>query len=248
MTAELGRVDVRREGPVAILTLDRPAKLNALSAHLEEELQAALASDEVRSSRAVVVTGGPVVFSAGADVTELAVMDAVSIAAYYAGSGSVYEQVAALPQPTVSAIAGYCFGGGFELALATDFRVADPSAVFCLPEVTIGIVPSSGGTYRLTRMVGPARARDLILSGRRMAADEALAWGLLSSIASPGGHLKQAVALAASLAAQPPHALASAKKLIDAVADGADRETALLLEQLAYTALNSLQVPPQPLA
>ena len=235
--AGAGRVDVRREGPIAVITLDRPAKLNALSTHIEIELQGAVRSDEVTSSSAVVITGGDRVFSAGADTTELAEMTVESIAAYYRGSGSVYEEVAALPQPTVSAIAGYCVGGGFELALATDFRIADPSTVFSLPEVQIGIVPSSGGTYRLTRAVGPARARDLILRGRRMGPDEALAWGLLTSIAQPGAHLADAVALAKELAALPATAVGFAQQLIDRCADSG-RDTGLLLEQLAYAALN----------
>ena len=137
-----GRVLVRREGGVAVLTLDRPAKLNALSTHLETELLRAVEGEHVRTSSAVVVTGGGRAFSAGADVTELQTMTTADIAAYYQGSGRVYERFAALPQPTIAAIAGWCVGGGFELALAADFRVADPTAVFSLPEVAIGIVPS----------------------------------------------------------------------------------------------------------
>ncbi|HSV39931.1 MAG TPA: enoyl-CoA hydratase/isomerase family protein [Nocardioidaceae bacterium] len=237
MSATEGRVVVRREGPVAIITLDRPAKLNALSTHIETSLLDAVRSPDVTTSSAVVITGGDAVFSAGADVDELAVMTTDSIAAYYRASGRVYEVIADLPQPTISAIAGYCFGGGFELALATDFRVADSSAVFCLPEVAIGIVPSSGGTYRLTKAVGPARARDLILRGRRMGPDEALTWGLLTSVTPPGAHLQAALGLATEIAAQPAAAVAMAKQLINRCAE-TDRETALLLEQLAYSALN----------
>jgi len=241
VTSSPGEVAVRRDGPVAVLTLVRPEKLNALSSHLEESLLASLSSEEVRTAGAVVVTGGMSVFSAGADLDELRAMSADDIASYYAGSGGVYEVVAALPQPTVSAIAGWCVGGGLELALCTDFRVASLDAVFALPEVSIGIVPSSGGTYRLTRMVGPARARDLILSGRRMTADEALAWGLVSSVVPAGEHIKHAVSLAASLAEQPLHAIAHAKRLIDTIADGLSREEALRLEQDAYISLNDLQ-------
>ena len=233
-----GRVVVRREGPVAVVTIDRPAKLNALSTHIETELSAAVRSDAVRGAGAVVITGGDRVFSAGADTTELAEMTVESIADYYRGSGSVYEEIGALPQPTVAAIAGYCVGGGFELALATDFRIADPSAVFSLPEVQIGIVPSSGGTYRLTQAVGPARARDLILRGRRMGPDEALSWGLLTSVAEPGEHLADALALAAELAELPATAVGFAKKLIDHCSDSG-RDTGLLLEQLAYAALGA---------
>jgi enoyl-CoA hydratase/carnithine racemase len=172
-------------------------------------------------------------------VTRCSPQGPTSALAYYRGSGAVYETVAAMPQPTVSAIAGYCVGGGLELALATDFRVADTTAVLSLPEVSIGILPSSGGTCRLTRAVGPARARDLILRGRRILAEEAYAWGLLTELTAPGEHVKRAVATAAELATLPAQALGVAKQVIDAAADGS-RQSSLLLEQLAYAALSSL--------
>jgi enoyl-CoA hydratase/carnithine racemase len=238
MTDGPGTVTVVRDGAVAVVTLCRPAKLNALSAHMETALLEAMESAEVRDSAAVVLTGGPTVFSAGADVRELAAMAPDAIADYYRGSGRVYEVVAALAQPTVAAIAGWCVGGGFELALATDVRVADETAVFSLPEVSIGIVPSSGGTYRLTRAVGPARARDLVLRGRRLGADEALSWGLVAEVLPAGAHVTRAVGIAHELARQPRHALAAAKQLIAAVAD-TGRDASLLLEQLAYRALTN---------
>ncbi|HTI27829.1 MAG TPA: enoyl-CoA hydratase/isomerase family protein, partial [Kutzneria sp.] len=138
----IGDVEVARHGEVAVLTLRREAKLNALSTHLESRLLDAVRSDAVQGSRAVVITGGDKVFSAGADTGELREMTPEAIAEYYRSSGAVYEAVAALPQPTVAAIAGYCLGGGFELALAADLRVADETAVFGLPEVGLGILPS----------------------------------------------------------------------------------------------------------
>ena len=154
-----------------MVTLRRERKLNALSAHMETELLSALRSPAVASSRAVVVTGGDRAFSAGADVTELREMTTQDIVDYYRGSGSVYEEFAALPQPTVAAITGYCLGGGLELALAADIRIADPAAVFGFPEIDIGILPSSGGVTRIARAVGAGRARDLVLRGRRFDAD-----------------------------------------------------------------------------
>lgn len=232
-----GTVDVQVTGPVAVLTLHREAKLNALSTHLERELDDALRSDAVRTAGAVVLTGGDQVFSAGADVNELREMTPATIAEYYRDSGAVYEHFAALPQPTVAAVAGYCLGGGFELALAADLRVADETAVFGLPEVGIGIVPSSGGVTRLVRAVGPARARDLILRCRRMAPAEAHGWGLLTEVTPRGTHLARAVEIAGELAAQPPLAVEIAKQVIDTATD-APREAALLLERLAYAALN----------
>ena len=159
---------------------------------------------------------------------------------YYRESGDVYEQVAALPQPTFAAIHGSCLGGGLELALAADFRIADPTAVFGLPEVGIGIVPSSGGTYRVVRMLGPARAKELILLGRTLAADEALAAGLVTEVCEEGAALRRAVELAATVAEAPPVAVAVAKQAIDAMT-GSSREADLLIERLAYGMLAQTQ-------
>ena len=237
-SVQQGTVEVRREGDVAIVTLCRERKRNALSTHLEARLLEALRSDAVASSRAVVITGGDQAFSAGADVTELRDMTPAAIAEYYRASGAVYEVVADLPMPTVAAVAGYCLGGGLELALAADFRVADTAtAVFGFPEVGLGILPSSGGVTRLVRSIGPDRARDLVLRGRRF--DPALAerWGLITEIAPAGEHLPRALAIAKELAALPPLAVRITNQVIDAAAESSHR-TALLLEQLAYAALN----------
>jgi enoyl-CoA hydratase/carnithine racemase len=236
-----GTVEVRLDGSgeegVAVLTLAREAKLNALSTHMEGELAAALRSDPVRRAGAVVLTGGRKVFSAGADTAELPAMTPEAIEAYYQGSGAVYEAVAALPRPTVAAIAGYCLGGGFELALAADLRIADPSAILGLPEVGLGILPGSGGVHRLVRAAGPALARDLILRSRRMDAHEALRHGLLTELTDAGDHVNRAIEVARELAAQPRLAVTTAKRVIDAAAESS-REGTLLLERLAYAALN----------
>ena len=180
-----------------------------------------------------MITGGPRAFSAGADVTELRDQDPAAILAYYRETGGVYERIARLPQPTISAIAGYCIGGGLELALATDFRVADATATFGLPEVEIGILPSSGGTLRLTRLLGTARAKELILLGDRFGAEEGRRLGLVTEVAAAGEALPRALALAERLAALPPLAVAVAKQVIDAT-PGASDDAALALERLAY--------------
>jgi enoyl-CoA hydratase/carnithine racemase len=226
-------VSVRRDGAVAVVELRREHKLNALSAVMEERLGAAIESAEVRESRCVVFTGGARAFSAGADVTEFRDADAASVMAYYRGSGGVYERVARLPQPTVAAVSGYCLGGGLELALAADLRVAEESAKFGLPEVGLGIIPSSGGVLRLTRAIGPARAKDLILTGRRLGAVEAHGLGLVTEVVGEGESLPRALELAQDLAALPPLALQVAKQTIDLAAESS-REAAALMEQLAY--------------
>ena len=232
-----GTVEVTIDGDVAVVTLRRERKRNALSTHLEARLLEALRSGAVAGSRAVVITGGDQVFSAGADVTELREMTPAAIADYYRASGAVYEMLADLAVPTVAAVAGYCLGGGLELALAADFRVADPTADFGFPEVALGILPSSGGVARLVRSIGPDRARDLVLRGRRFDPVVAERWGLITEIAPAGEHLSRALAIAKELAALPPLAVNLTNRVIDAAAESSHR-TALLLEQLAYAALN----------
>jgi len=231
-----GRVTLRREGSVAVVTLERPDKLNALSSHIERSLAELLDGPELRSSDCVVITGGPKVFSAGADLSEMDALDVEAVFDYYRATGGVYEKVAALRQPSVSAISGYCLGGGFELALATDFRIADESAVFGLPEVGIGIVPSSGGIHRLVRIVGPARARELVLARPRLPAPDAFALGLVTEVVPAGEALARALELAGRLAALPPLASELARRAIDVAAESS-RQTALFVEQLAYAAL-----------
>lgn len=221
---------------MAVLRLAREEKLNALSTELERRLGDALAGEQVATSACVVVTGGERVFSAGADVTEFAERDPAAIAAYYRATGDVYERFAALPQATIAAISGYCLGGGLELALACDFRVADESAVFGLPEVGIGIVPSSGGTVRLVRAVGPARAKELVLLRERVSAADAAELGVVTEVVPEGGALERALELAERLAALPPLAVSTAKQAIDLVPE-ASREAGLALERLAYALL-----------
>jgi enoyl-CoA hydratase/carnithine racemase len=227
-------VEVTAQGRVAILRLCREEKLNALSTALEAELDAALAGETVRGSGAVVIAGSERAFSAGADLTELREATPESALAYYAGTGGVYERVAALSQPTVAAIRGWCLGGGFELALACDFRIAEAGATFGFPEVEIGILPSSGGTVRLVRAVGAARAKELMLLRRRLPAEEAHRLGLVTEVV-PDAEAR-ALAAAAELADLPETAAAVVKRTADLVGD-ASREAGILIEQLAYAAL-----------
>jgi enoyl-CoA hydratase/carnithine racemase len=233
-------VEVRREGPVAVVMLNRPERLNALSSEVERRLASVLGSEDVRSSAAVVLTGEGRAFSSGADVLEMREQTPAAILAYYRETGEVYERVASLPQPTIAAVHGYCLGGGFELALACDFRVADETAVFGLPEVAIGIVPSSGGTHRLVRLVGTARAKELLLLRDRFSAEEAERFGLATLVVPEGQALARAVEIAGELAQLPPLAVEVAKRAIDAAGESS-RETALLIERLAYGVLSQTE-------
>jgi enoyl-CoA hydratase/carnithine racemase len=229
----LSLVEIRTEGAACVLVLQRGEKLNALSTAVERELLTALDSEEVGDSRCVVFTGSGRAFSAGADITELRDNDPDAVAAYYRDTGDVYERIAALPQPTVSAIHGYCLGGGLELALATDFRVADETAAFGFPEVSLGIFASSGGTYRLVRLVGAARAKELLLIRPRFDAREALALGVVGEVVPAGKALERALEIAARLAELPALAVSVTKQAVDRIPESS-REAAILIERLAY--------------
>ncbi len=212
----------RLDSGVHVVTLDRP-KVNALCVELLTELRSTIESISRESPRAVVITGGPGVFAAGADVTEFA-RDAgaepfglaepdeiVRIGgAFLEGLGSV----AALTCPTIAAVNGFALGGGCELALACDLRVAGADAKFGQPEILLGIIPGGGGTQRLARLVGPARAKDLIFTGRTVDAHEALSISLVDRVTESDA-TDAAIELAEQLAAGPRSALALAKQAID---------------------------------
>jgi enoyl-CoA hydratase/carnithine racemase len=229
-------LDVRREGSVCVLTFQREEKLNAISTAVEQAMLDALAGPDVAESRAVVFAGSDRAFSAGADLLEERDESPGGIDTYYRDTGDVYERIAALPQPTFSAVSGWCLGAGFELALATDFRIADETAVFGLPEVELGIVPSSGGTYRLVRTVGPARAKELLLLKTRVEAAEAFRLGLVTEVVPAAQALPRALELAEQVAALPPLAASAAKQSANAIAESG-REAGILIERLAYAAL-----------
>src|SRR4051812_49165438 len=175
MPDPLVRVEPKQDG-VVVVRLCRDEKLNALSEELCEQYLAALASDEVRGSRAVVVTGSQRAFSAGADLTEFTDPSPEATIRYYRGPGRLWEALPALAQPSIAAISGWAIGGGLELALSADLRVADQTARFQLTEVSLGILPSAGGMSRLGGLVGTGRAQPLVLLGARV--DAAPAGGL----------------------------------------------------------------------
>jgi enoyl-CoA hydratase/carnithine racemase len=233
-------VEVAREGEVAVLRLNRPEKLNAISSEVERALHAALESEDVRTSSALVVAGNGRAFSAGADISEFEGRSPEDVLRYYRETGGVYEELAALPQPTIAAIHGYCLGGALELAVALDFRIADESAVFGFPEVSLGILASSGGLHRVTRLLGPARAKELFLLAERFDADEARRAGVITEVVQEGNAYQRALEVAVRLAALPRDAVAVTKQAIDAASESS-REAALLIERLAYAALAQTQ-------
>jgi enoyl-CoA hydratase/carnithine racemase len=229
-------IGVRQHERVTVLTLQREEKLNAISSAVEQEMLDALLSAAVRESRCVVFVGAGKAFSAGADINEFHDSDPASIAAYYSRTGDVYERIAALPVPTIAAIHGWCLGGALELALAVDFRIADETATFGLPEVQLGILPSSGGTHRLVRLVGPAKAKELMLLRLRFDAHEAHHLGLVTEVVAPGQALERALEVGRELAALPPLAAQTAKAAANLMPE-ASREAGILIERLSYMAL-----------
>lgn len=216
-----------------VVTLQRPAKLNAISAQVERELCDALTAPEVREAPCVIFTGGSDVFSAGADLSETCGYGPEEVLATYRATGDFAERVADLPQPTLSAIAGYCIGGGLELALATDFRIAEESADFRFPEVALGILPSWGGAQRAVRLLGVARAKELILLRDRVDAQAALGMGLVTEVVPAGQALSRALELAERLSGLPRLAVSITKQVIDTLPE-TSRAAGLGLERLAY--------------
>lgn len=203
-------------GVIATIRLDRPP-MNAINAQLRQELQAAVVeATEDATIRAVVVYGGEKVFAAGADIKEMVATSPADMAEWAAALSQTLRALERIPKPVVAAINGYALGGGCEIALACDWRVASAEAKLGQPEISIGVIPGAGGTQRLTRLVGPARAKDLILTGRMVDANEALAIGLVDQVVPAGESVYEAaVALVRRYADAPALAVQAAKQAID---------------------------------
>ena len=207
----------RRDDGVAVVRLQN-GKVNSLSSEVLRQLRAAAESLTAAPPGAVVVVGSDRIFAAGADISEFAgSQEARSIGRLFF---EALNAVAAIPRVVIAAVAGPALGGGCELALACDLRVCSTSAKFGQPEILLGIIPGGGGTQRLARLVGPSRAKDLILSGRQVRADEALRIGLADEVVEPEELESRALELAAQYAAGPVQAHAIAKRVIDAGLDG----------------------------
>jgi len=217
----------RRTDGVALITLRRP-KANALSVALVSELEDAALGLTAAPPGAVVVWGGERIFAAGADVSEFGgPAEARRIGGHLRAA---LDALAALPRLTIAAICGYALGGGCELALACDLRVAADTATLGQPEILLGIIPGGGGTQRLARLIGPSRAKDLVCTGRQVAADEALRIGLVDRVVPPDQVLDTALALGAGFAQGAVLAQSLAKRAIDLGLEGTLAE-GLALEQ-----------------
>jgi enoyl-CoA hydratase len=205
---------VERDGAIAVVLLNRPEQLNALSDELMEELVAILIElDRDQSVLAIVLGGSERAFAAGADIGELAQASAIDL--YYQRRIERWDAIRGLWTPLIAAVSGYCLGGGCELAMSCDLIVASESAEFGQPETGLGIIPGAGGTQRLTRAVGKALAMDVILSGRRLSAREALAAGLVARVVPKEAWLEEAKRLAGEIAEKGPVATRLAKDSVD---------------------------------
>lgn len=221
---------------VAVIRLDRPP-MNALNARVQDEIAAAAAQVTAdQAIRAAVIYGGAKVFAAGADINEMADASYSQMAADTRRLQDAFTAVAKIPKPVVAAITGYALGGGLELALCADFRVAGESARVGQPEILLGVIPGAGGTQRLPRLVGPSRAKDIVYTGRFVGAAEALAIGLVDKVVPDAAVYQAAQDLVRRYASGPAIALRAAKQAIDEGLD-VDLDTGLEIERLNFAGL-----------
>ena len=229
-------LSLEHHGPVGLIRLDRP-KMNALNRVMQEEIRSI--SKEVSANpdiRTVIFYGGEKSFAAGADIKEMVNWNTADASRETPGLQACFNAVAEIPKPTFAALSGYALGGGLELALSCDLRIAASDAQLGQPEILLGVIPGAGGTQRLARLVGPARAKDLIFTGRFVSASEALQLGLVNEVVAPEQLLNRTLELARQLASGSATALAAAKQAIDL---GIDQSLAegLVTEQKLFAQL-----------
>ncbi|MDR6224816.1 enoyl-CoA hydratase [Desmospora profundinema] len=234
----MNEVEWERKEGISIITLNRPEVYNALNLSALEELKR-IVQELVHSkaTRVVVITGsGEKAFCSGADLKERRGMNEEQVRRYILTIRETFQAVARLPKPVIAAVNGVALGGGMELALACDLRVADEHAVFGLTETSLGIIPGAGGTQRLARLAGPSKAKELIFTARRITARDALEMGLLNQVVEADTVMEAAMELAERINQNAPLALSQAKFAIDYGME-ADLDTGLALETKAYEAL-----------
>jgi enoyl-CoA hydratase/carnithine racemase len=230
---EFVRLEV--DNGVATIRLDRP-KMNALNAQMQSEIHdCANAARQDDAIRAVILYGGERVFAAGADVKEMAEKSYAEMATKAEDLHRFFNAVAAIPKPTIAAVTGYALGGGCELAMCADFRVSGESAKWGQPEILLGIIPGAGGTQRLPRLVGPAKAKDITFSGRFVEAAEALQIGLVDKVVPDAEVYSAALAWAQTFVGGPAMALRAAKEAIDKGLE-VDLKTGLDIERALFAA------------
>ncbi|MFJ3904697.1 enoyl-CoA hydratase/isomerase family protein [Streptomyces sp. NPDC090025] len=221
---------------VGTIRLDRPP-MNALDIAIQDRLrELAVEAGERADVRAVVLYGGEKVFAAGADIKEMRDMDHAAMVGRARGLQDAFTAIARIPKPVVAAVTGYALGGGCELALCADFRIAAEDAKLGQPEILLGLIPGAGGTQRLPRLVGPSKAKDLIFTGRMVKAEEALRIGLVDRVVPAAEVYEQAHAWAAKLAQGPAIALRAAKESIDQGLE-TDLDTGLTIERAWFAGL-----------
>lgn len=221
---------VEREEEVVQITISRQDKLNSMNLEVMDEFISLLDDLEKDSSRAIIITGeGPKAFSAGADIEYMSNIGPAEAEKYALRGHEVLNKIEKLEKPVIAAVNGYALGGGCELALSCDIRFASPNAQLGQPEVTLGICPGWGGTQRLLRIVGPARAKDLIFSGRKIMAEEALSMGLINKIFPSESLLSETKAYAKILSKNSTFAIGISKMLVNRGTD-ANLDTGLKLE------------------
>jgi enoyl-CoA hydratase/carnithine racemase len=231
---EFVRLEV--EDGVGTIRIDRP-KMNALNGQVQEEIREAATEAAGRDDvRAVVLYGGEKVFAAGADIVEMADLSYTDMVSRSGVLQSAFTAVARIPKPVVAAVTGYALGGGCELALCADVRVAGEGATLGQPEILLGIIPGAGGTQRLTRLVGPAKAKDLIFTGRFVGAEEALRIGLVDRVVPDDQVYAEARAWAGRFTGAASFALRAAKECVDRGLE-VDLDTGLELERVQFAAL-----------
>lgn len=224
------------DGPIFVVKLNRPEKHNALNTQIRQELVEALQSvhhsDDIR---AIVIWGGTEVFAAGADLEEMVTRTPMQAMRQLNNTPDMTETLASLRQPTIAAVSGLALGGGMELSMAADLRIASSTAQFGQSEINVGLIPGAGGTQRLSRYVGLTKAKEMVFLGERIDAHEAFRLGLVNKVVPPERLLDEAMSWARKLAAKPVSALRMAKLVMDR-GYSADLPQALTMELLAFSA------------
>lgn len=233
------RTEVLDKGEICVITIDRPEALNALNAEVVQELKSVFDSLEAQGSvRVVILTGaGEKAFIAGADIKEMSALGRADAVDFAHSGQEVTRLIQQYRCPVIAAVNGYALGGGTELALACDFILASKNAVFGQPEVQLGVIPGFGGTVRLGQFVGMARAKELIFSGRKVKAEEALSIGLCNHIYDSSELMNEALKLARSISANAADAVAATKRLLNEFSNEADQTYQLDAEAQEFGAL-----------